>query len=79
MLRSHFWQINLEALEEGGTGFFRLVLFGFRSGLELEDVLDGKGEVEEREGGERKAEDNDDSGDAEVKDSRSTNSTNESR
>ena len=67
--------------EEDETEFLRfLVEFGFRSWLE--DVFDGKGgEVEEREGEGKKADDreNDNSDDAGVEDSRSTNSTNESR
>jgi hypothetical protein len=68
--------------EEGGTD--RLVVeFGFRS--RLEDVLDGKGEGPAKKGEieeEREGEDDDkddDSDDAEIKDSRLTNSTNESR
>ena len=63
------------------------VEFEFRS--RLEGVLDGKGEgpakggeVEEREGEGKEVDDgenDDDSDDARVEDSRSTNSTNESR
>ena len=66
-----------EEEEEGGTDFLiRLVVeFGFRS--RWEDMLDGKGEIEEREGEEKEAEDDED--DAGVEDSRLTNSTNESR
>ena len=62
--------------EEGGTDFFRLVEeFGLRS--RLEDVLNGKGE----KGEEKEADDEDEevSDDAEDDDSRSINSTNESR
>jgi hypothetical protein len=60
--------------EEGGTGLFKLVEFGFRS--ILEDTLDGEDEdpvkergVDNREGEERETEDDG----AEVEDSRSTN------
>ena len=49
-----------------------VVEFGLRS--RLEGVLDDKGEVEKREGGEKEEDDSDNTG---VKDSRSTNSTNE--
>ena len=44
-------------------------------GSRLEDVLNGKGEVEERDGKEK----DDDSDDSEVEDNRPMNSTNESR
>lgn len=77
--------VVLEEEEEGETEFFRVfVEFRFRS--KIEDVLDGKGEVpgekgevEGREGEEKEADNDDDLDDAEVDDSRSTNSTNESR
>lgn len=83
MLRSHFLHINLGMiLEEDGTDFRLVVEFEFKS--RLEDVLDGNGvkerRVEEREEEEKEADDkDDDSDDAEVGDSRSTYSTNESR